>query len=50
MLFWKEKKKAKNFFFEIKTECIVTDANIDEDMTITDEYTSDDSSQETREE
>ena len=50
MLFWKEKKKIKKFFFEIKSEFIVTDANIVDDMTITAEYTAEDSSEETREE
>ena len=50
MLFWKEKKKTKYFFFEVKTEYIVTDATIVEDMTIADEYTTDNSSKETREE
>ena len=50
MLFWKEKKKTKHFFFEVKTEYIVTDATIVEDMTISDEYTTDNSSKETREE
>lgn len=50
MLFWKEKKKSKYFFFEVKTEYIVTDATIVEDMTIADEYTTDNSSKEMREE
>lgn len=50
MLFWKEKKKNKKFFFEIKTEFIVTDAKIVEDMTVTDEDTDDDSSEKAREE
>lgn len=50
MLFWKDKKKTKKFFFEIKTEFIVTDANIEDDMTITAEYSAENSSEETREE
>ena len=50
MLFWKENKKTKKFFFEIKTEFIVTDANIEDDMTITAEYTAEDSFEDTREE